>query len=376
MLLLGAAALCRAALPAVGSVPPKYKLVQLQVVVLHGARAPYSDFMSKEERGVWRCDSTSAISGRIEATPVTFPRRIRTVLDPRLADYPPSCVTGDLTVAGMEQMQNLGKAYHSWHTEIGFLSESLNPSELAIRSTSATRNFKAAVAFLNGLYEPESKNEFVDITATNVFTPAKQCKAIMKLNRDYKASKAYRQLVKEMEEKMSDCKSFFGNQSYVDTAEQICEWITTMSVNGQPLPSKVTDDHIDFCQTVRADILFGTFFPNNESSSIGFSAAMRAMTELMNDFVAQATSQKLVVVTVDEDSICAMLSLLQNRRKKVPKFGSHLELQLLRDKAGKLFIRFVLNGKPLTLPSFDNSELVRLDTWAATIGSRIDSVCI
>lgn len=83
-------------------VPGKnYTLKYVSVLTRHGARSPLDPFLERQQRGIWRCDSEDAQAAHMESNPVVKPRRVKTILDNRFAEYPPNCKLGDLIIDGM-----------------------------------------------------------------------------------------------------------------------------------------------------------------------------------------------------------------------------------------------------------------------------------
>jgi acid phosphatase len=363
-------------------IPHGYKLRHIQVVTRHGARTPRRSWFPVSNRGSWICDSDVAYAGRIEAVPLIHPRRIRTLLDPRLADFPPNCLLGELTVEGMDQHFRLGAAYRKWLVdELQFLSPELDPAEICARSTSLDRTFRSALSFMHGLYEPRTFDEVLPIsTGTNSFDAMRLhgrfCGDLNGVLHDFAVSQKYREFLADAGAVLKDVRDYLGEERWDDTtADDLCDWIIQMHCSEQMMPPIVNESHVRLCFSVNGKGLVAPFAESEETAAIGFSYGMKEMLRILDRFNAQVTKHKFVLLSAHDSTIAVLLVLLGHKREAIPPFASHIAMQILENGQKEQFVRFVFNGDELELPAFGDRKLVKLDEFVPNILKRIERYC-
>eukprot|EP01132_Coremiostelium_polycephalum_P003959 gene3959-4952_t len=111
--------------------PKGYELKFVQILTRHGRRTPGID---KYPFHLWTCNS---------------PEHLITNKDKETS----LCEVGQLTVSGVHDMIDLGKAYSSLFIDhLKFLDPTYNPSQIFIRSTNIPRTIASARSFMHGLY--------------------------------------------------------------------------------------------------------------------------------------------------------------------------------------------------------------------------------
>jgi hypothetical protein len=354
-----------------------YTLKHVQIVTRHGARSPLDPFLPRQQRGAWRCDSTDAQSGRIEAVPLSRPRRVRTILDNRFAEYPPNCRLGDLIVEGMQQHLQLGKAMRSYLIDnLSFLPETLDPTLMYVRCTSYDRTYRSALSFLAGLYEPESPYEILDIVSgspsLDALRPKKDfCADFERIYNEYFESDEFKAIFTETRDAITPVFEHLNiskESTDFKKLDKICDWVITMFCNDKAMPDTITPEIITKCREYQGKMLFGFYGHSNATRGIPFSYGFREMKRILDGFIGGSTTEKFALLSAHDSTVAAFLSLLGYSNKFTPPLASHVIMEVYTyEPAQELYIRFVFNGEPLPLLLMDNKVLVPLHDFMKMI---------
>ena len=356
---------------------PDYTLKQVQVVTRHGARSPLDTFQPRELRGAWRCDATSAQSGHIESIPLEKPRRVRTILDNRYAEYPPNCRLGDLIIEGMQQHLKLGGAMREYLVDkLHFLPDVLDPTIMFARCTSYDRTYRSALSFLAGLYPPNSPYEILDIVtgspSLDPLRPKKDfCKDFLDIYTEYYNSDEFQTYYKATLETVQPVLDYLNiSKDKVDFSklDKISDWVTTMYCNDKYMPETITPEIISKCREYQGTMLFGFFGHSNETRGIPFSYGFREIARLLDAFTNGESNQKFILLSAHDSTVAAFLSMLGYSDKYIPPLASHVVIEVyMHEPTQEYYIRFVFNGEPVKLLLMNNQTLVKLHDFRQMI---------
>ncbi|KAH0789888.1 histidine acid phosphatase [Histomonas meleagridis] len=355
-----------------------YELIHIQVVTRHGARSPLDGYLKQKDRGIWRCDSPDAVSGRVEAVPLVHHRKVRTILDNRFADYPPNCRLGELTIEGMQMHLKLGKAYRKYLVDdLHFLDETYNPDQIYIRSTAYDRTFKSALSFIGGLYESQSVNELIDITSgpssNDLFRPShKTCGDIKNLYQKYVDSDKFKEFLARSGEILKPVREYLNLTEWTQSSgNKACDWVFTMYCNEKTMSPDINQTHIDICSEMLARNLYDLYLQDDETMGIGFSAGMRELLRVLNMSLSGESTVKFALHSTHDSTVSVFMSLLGNRLDTLPPLASHLAMEVYQ-KNNEKYVRFVLNGKPLPIKFMNDQIMVKLDDFITNVKPKIN----
>lgn len=354
-----------------------YTLKHVQIVTRHGARSPLDPYLPREQRGAWRCDATNAQSGHIEAIPLSKPRRVRTILDNRFAEYPPNCRLGDLIVEGMQQHLALGKEMRKYLVDnMSFLPKELDPTLMYVRCTAYDRTYRSALSFLAGLYDPDSPYEILDIVtgspSLDALRPKKDfCSDFAKIYDEYYTSDEFVKYFTETRDAIAPVLEYLNlSKESVDfkKLDKISDWVTTMFCNDKMMPETITPEIITKCREYQGHMLFGFFGHSNATRGIPFSYGFREMKRILDDFLGGSTTAKFALLSAHDSTVAALLSALGYSDKFIPPLASHVIMEVyLHEPTQEYYVRFVFNGKPLPLLLMENRVLVPLHDFLKMI---------
>ena len=345
--------------------PLGYQLVQVQLITRHGSRSPLKSLLSDASmHGTWHCDSDDAISGRISVSNLRNPRRFRHLIDKRQAPYQPNCNLGELTIEGMVQHKNLGKAYRKYLVDDAkFLSSDyINPEELLIRATSYDRTYRSALSFLNGLYPPARMDELIDIVVgdtVDVLRPHKKyCDEIRQLEDEYLQSDKFKAYLEESQKLYGELGKYLGvNIVDKSTMDTVCDWVNTLSCFEGEIGPNVTQEMIDKCKIMGGKIIYDVYFQSEENRTIAFSYGMREVLRLIDENIAGVNRKKFVLHSAHDSTVVAALVALGQKVDVIPPYASHLAIEILT-KNQRYYIRFTFNGKPIKIPMMNSNDTI------------------
>jgi acid phosphatase len=143
----------------------------------------------------------------------------------------------------------------------------------------------------------------------------------------------------------------------------MCDWAVTYGCGQDQTPSFINTEVHDKCKKVISYYHYNLFETNPD---VPISHTMRHLLSIADEVIGQLQPIKFVLVSAHDSTIAALQVFLGIHQDEVPPYASNLEMEYWADDAGELSIRFVLNGKPITIPHF-NTDLVKLhefSTWA------------
>ncbi|EAY19630.1 Histidine acid phosphatase family protein [Trichomonas vaginalis G3] len=344
---------------------PKYA----QILLRHGARTPIVKFLSLDKRGVWQCDSADAYASRIEAAPLVHPRRIRRILDQRLAEFPANCQMGDLTVEGMTEHAELGAAFNKYIVnQLKLLPDYLDPTLIQARATWYERTYHSCISFLKGLYPIQDPNEVVDITVGtkdfDVVHPTKDmCPDLADLRNRYFNSDDYKQIYNEVLPVAEPLYTFTNtSDKSPEGLEKICDWAITYYCNEQDLTEIITDDLVAKCRKLQIAHFYKLNFFDKEKLAIGAAPIFREIFRVMDQSLNEESTTKLNIISAHDSVIAFVLSALGigNDFTDPPPYASYIvmEVYMLNQEP---YVRFIYNGEVLDLG--DGQQVMKLHNF-------------
>ena len=345
---------------------PSYKPVHAQIFLRHGARSPIVEFLPHDHRGTWQCDSTSksAVAAKIEGTGMDRPRRIRRILDKRLATFPPNCGIGDLTVEGMKMHENLGLNFRDYIVnKMHLLPEDLNPNLITARATWYERTYRSCISFLRGLYPVQGPNEILDIVVgtqnLDVVHPTKDmCPDLGVLRTEFFSSDFYQEFYQKVKQTVQPLYDFTGtNDTSPEGVEKICDFFITYNCNEQKLGGEdfFTDEMLTQCNELQAYHFYKLNFFSKEKGALGAAPILREMFRELDESMNGASEAKLNIISAHDSVVAFVLSALGYGNDEIagPPYSSYLTMEIY-SKEGELYVRFVFNG--MLVPLFGTQE--------------------
>ena len=345
-----------------------YKPVHAQIFLRHGARSPIIEYSTipTDHRGIWQCDGTSAsaVAAKIEGTGMDRPRRIRRILDNRLATYPPNCATGDLTIEGMKMHENLGLNFRDYIVnKLQLLPDYLDPNLITARATWYERTYRSCISFLRGLYPVQGPNEILDIIVgtqnLDVVHPTKDmCPDLAELREEFFNSEFYQNFSSQVKETIQPLYEFVGtNDTSPEGIEKMCDFFITYNCNEQKIGGDelFTDEMLEQCNLLQAYHFYKLNFFSKEKGALGAAPILREMFRELDMSLNGYSNAKLNIISAHDSVIAFVLSALGYGNDEIagPPYSSYLTMEIYLHE-GDYYVRFAYNG--MLVPLFGTDQ--------------------
>lgn len=333
----------------------------VQIVTRHGARTPEKVYLPKALSGYWVCDDDKAVSSRVRASPVSKYRRFKQKIDPKFIDFYPNCRAGDLLLYGMAQHQKLGNLYHSYLYDNNiFFENPPNPKNIFVRSTYIERTFRSAEAFLYGAFPTQSPNEVIHVISgtsdSSIFNPSiNYCQDWNRTFYEWEQTPQFHEWLDQSWNVISDFALFFNiTEKSEPNLSSFCDYLVTAYCGGKPLPDfgdlNLTDFALqnltDFCVNITAQ---HQYLPLNYNPMVGGSFAMRELIRVASGFINNSNEIRFALMSAHDSTVAALVNLVEGPQDDPVAFAAHFLMELWKDTSNKFWVRFCLNGRPLTL---------------------------
>lgn len=335
--------------------PPKDAELQvIAIITRHGLRTPNFAWIPKNMSGPWICDSDESITPRIQVSNVSGKtRRYTNPINYRQTDFEPNCPAGALVLEGQYQHYELGDFYQNWLVhEMRFLPRILNPNLLLVRSTYVERTFRSAEAFLSGFYPPAVPGEMITIT-----TGTEEHEPLLPLPEHCKEyGEEYKEFLNDPEVKArgetrrdlySEIYKRSGTEYDGENWMFIGDFLSIMHCSAHEFPDYIDEEIFN---TSVKDVAYYTWGVNNRTRGRAGSPVVRELLRTLDAKLTGKAEHKFVLFSTHDITIAAVLSLIGGiYREDLPRFRSHLAVEIWKMKDGELKIRFAHDGEPVPI---------------------------
>ena len=363
---------------------PNMTLQYFQVLFDPGLITPEVPILSKDRLGNWVCNKENNSGYMTRTAPSIQYRHYNQVIDEIYAEFPKNCRCNDLTTAGRKHVNQLGALYREYLiNKTGYLPAKLNPKYFRFFSAPDDCCVNSAHQFIDGLYPPENDNEVLYLeTASEQNSPLvlsqTLCQDLVDLYNEFNHSQLYNDTYESVLSVVGGAVESVGLEKTNANAYAVCKWALSMNCNSESqLPSDFSDDVINKCLELKR--FETTTFYSHDTSRIGVAAApiMRHLFKYADKGIGYSTGVKMSIESVRNNVIASIVSLSGNDFD-IP-IGSHLAVEVWENFVGEAnppqqYIRFVLNGKPITLLS-TNQEYMKYDDFRATVYPLVYEYC-
>lgn len=339
-------------------------LLQVQVIIRHGARTPGEDFHNSKNLQEWYCDVLDSHSPRLNPAPVQFYRNYRDEFDPRLIEYKPTCREKDLLTLGMQQHFELGQAYKKlYHEKLHFLPKNINPSFFFARASESDRTLRSAISFIQGMFPPASPNEVIplvtDTEAAGLMHPkSKWCKklkgSVEYMHKTDQFKSFFDDFTKKFRKKYESEVSGKWDPSRV---KKFCSWLVMTQCTGHEIPSNISQGMQTSCMTL---VNYHQFMQhdNDKYKGIASSPFFREMFRIADNAITSENHYKFVLFSSHDTALAAFLDTLgyDYHDKPAIQVRSHLAFELW-EIDGSVYARYSFNGEPIKISFLNNKTL-------------------
>ena len=333
-------------------------LIQVQVLIRHGARTPGKNHLPDLDIGEWHCDEADAIAPRYAPAPIVHPKNYREYLDRKLMYWKPSCRQEDLTLQGMQQHLELGQGFKKHYTEdIKFLDEHINPINTFIRATENDRTVKSAVSFIQGMYPPLSPNEVIqivtDTTSAGILHPEEAwCDELIGQDDYFFSLNSTKEYYEQFRQKYEDLFNEHNLPLSMKNAKKYASFLTILKCSNHTVPDWITDEILDDLSKYLAFYTYGKT-NTDKYKGVGASPLFREMFRIADQKISMQNDYKFVLLSSHDGALTAFLTTLGYTDEYGVPMRSHIVLELW-DRNDQIFARIVKNGKPIAVDFIGN----------------------
>ncbi|XP_029434204.1 lysophosphatidic acid phosphatase type 6 isoform X2 [Rhinatrema bivittatum] len=373
----------------------EYELKLVQVIFRHGARTPLKPIPHKEQllqvcySSLQRSDSfpesqelfapSAHNLSLVEWPPTLLDIPLHTQFDYKVTDLsggprPTSPIEkryrehklkggtfpGQLTTVGMQQMFELGaRLRRTYVEEFGFLSPSLNPAEVFVRSTNIVRNLESTRCLLAGLFQQQQQNGPVailtcDLNTEILFPNYHGCLGLKHLSSN-KMLHAYSQ--PEISEELQKLQQKMGlEEEKIKEVDFFLLLDNLLAEEAHGLAgSLVLKDMLQQIEQRAIDIIFYVLEPDEREVlqlSVGpfLYILQDNMLQTANGSSATTKSRKLFLYAVHDTTLIPLLTALGIFDNKWPPYAADLVLELYQHQYSKMwFVRLCYKGEEQVL---------------------------
>ncbi|XP_029434206.1 lysophosphatidic acid phosphatase type 6 isoform X4 [Rhinatrema bivittatum] len=342
----------------------EYELKLVQVIFRHGARTPLKPIPHKEqvEWPPTLLDIPLHTQFDYKVTDLSGGPRPTSPIEKRYREHKLKGGTfpGQLTTVGMQQMFELGaRLRRTYVEEFGFLSPSLNPAEVFVRSTNIVRNLESTRCLLAGLFQQQQQNGPVailtcDLNTEILFPNYHGCLGLKHLSSN-KMLHAYSQ--PEISEELQKLQQKMGlEEEKIKEVDFFLLLDNLLAEEAHGLAgSLVLKDMLQQIEQRAIDIIFYVLEPDEREVlqlSVGpfLYILQDNMLQTANGSSATTKSRKLFLYAVHDTTLIPLLTALGIFDNKWPPYAADLVLELYQHQYSKMwFVRLCYKGEEQVL---------------------------
>jgi acid phosphatase len=252
----------------------------------------------------------------------------------------------------MQQHYELGTFYRDYLvTELHFLPSEVNLASINLRSSYVDRTFRSAVSFVSGLYPPVAPGEELTITSgTSPYDPLlPDYRVCMDLSNDWDTFQSSTEFISRRNAAEILYAPVYDNLNETFTNLNwmfLGDWLGSAFCSGQVLPDYVTDEI--FNQSIR-DLAFFSYGLFNVSRGNGGGPILREIFRSIDAALNGETRERFFLYSAHDSSVAAVLSTFGFNRDEMPRYRSHLAVEVWEAEGGGVSVRFVWDGEEVPI---------------------------
>lgn len=356
-----------------------HKLISMGIMTRHGMRTTIEEWLPHDKAGFWQCQSPYSYSPRQTSlkTDGKTRRYLNSLNDDSLL-FEPSCHGGELTLQGMRQHAELGKFYRKYLVdELGFLPKKFDKDLIGLRSSKVERCIKSLQSFVSELYPPAAPGEELEIITGSanhepLYPSSKQCKYLSEAFDNFTKSEEFNK------RKEAGLKVYGELFTKLNITKDTLNWmfvgdfIYSYVCNDHDIPEWLTDDMVKQATTDVSYFAYGFFdyTPGYNGASI-----WRAVLRGFDAFLEKRSTKKFWMYSAHDTTIGAALNSFGITDNKLPPFRSHMAMELWEDSKKDVYIRLVLNGEPVIIPS-EKTDVIKYARFKELLHESVTNYCI
>eukprot|EP00768_Dysnectes_brevis_P003180 gnl/Dysnectes_brevis/2285_a2685_1154.p1 GENE.gnl/Dysnectes_brevis/2285_a2685_1154~~gnl/Dysnectes_brevis/2285_a2685_1154.p1 ORF type:complete len:393 (-),score=155.31 gnl/Dysnectes_brevis/2285_a2685_1154:57-1235(-) len=330
-----------------------YSLRHVGIITRHGARSTLHPFPIENEP--WECEQHFETAYSVGDSLIPADRSFKFFFDvPGGLLLPGTCGLGQLTTEGEQMHLDLGqKWFDEYHTRWNIISESLNTTQLYLRSTNVERTMESLQGQLNGMYPPTDEEVLGVHTSdedVDTLIPQSDCARWEDIEAAIDADPIIEAWYADREAlRLATC-AVVGDDAGDLTWVYLYDNLAAREAHGMGLPQGVTQEMYtaavegaDF--EVASQYCMGPWRVDALRSTIG------AFVGEMLDHIEETLEGSPVVLRIysaHDSSVAPLLGCIGGDWDcRWPPFASAVRVEVLEDLEGDLFVRTLYNDEEL-----------------------------
>lgn len=332
---------------------PGMKLLQVQILTRHGDRAP-QNAVTELENVQWQCPSGLIPSALRSKYPSLY-----TASSSDGAPLPGTCINGQLTEKGVQQLRQLGRAAREVYVDrANVFPANVSPAQAAssgvvgARSTLVGRTVQSAYHFLEGLFAGKTPSAIPIVTREsnrdNAFPNSDLCPALKARWDSVRSGPAYQSFYMAEMQPLANRYASIWNINVTDRVfRHINDMVRARYCHRMLLPPSLTD------RDAESIILASRKLKNimAESPATVSMSSGGFLQDLAN--LSRDPKVRLQIFAIHDDTIRSLLMALHAFDGRWPPYASHLALEFWeneRDGTKSVVLQFDGQNKMMGAP--------------------------
>lgn len=329
-----------------------YKLLKVVVVTRHGDRTPVWTFDIPDDTVAWNCTLNLQIAdgkANTERSPTTVFKK-QYIEDREMLKG--NCYFGQLTQRGADQHQGVGGHMKALYIDtLGFLGATLDPSEIALRSTDVERTLLSAYNLVKGMWPlsrpPVLSIAVIDGAKDNASPNGKLCPALWRTTGAIQNSTKF---TSYFETNLGPLAAKYGalwNISALkfDDFQALNDISRARFCHGLPLPTGWNmDDTVAMWHAIR--VLYNMKVDSFDAQRFGSGAFMQ---DILASF---SLPEKFQLFSAHDSTLRSLIYAMVQEPDDLlewPAYASHFTMEAWQTGADEIVIGAQFNGKMLQL---------------------------
>ncbi|XP_011406697.1 PREDICTED: counting factor 60-like [Amphimedon queenslandica] len=368
------------------SIPPPpedVNLKQVIAVIRHGDRTAWNGSSCwPGDDYIWSCDLVHGqmpVDTKVEKERGTAGRIFEKIFLPTNEEMHGNCSVAQLTTIGYKQHLANGGSLNSAYVKNGFLTPSLDPSQVFIRSDDIPRTILSAQSLMDGMFPQDGKCEdngddgctqFVplytrDTMYDNMEANADLCPKVTEYQTQFYESTTWLNHLKTTIEVVNNISNTIGF-NISDNFEHFCDCLITHYCHNASWPDKLTEDlalsGLDEMVWMSYNSLKYPSVQENARAGIGF--LLKDIWKNFNRSVNGEDYEKFSLYSGHDTTLIQLLVALGIDEGIWPPYSSMMLFELYSTSTAPAAVRVLYNGKIKTLPFCNGQELCSYETFS------------
>ncbi|KAF0692579.1 Aste57867_16391 [Aphanomyces stellatus] len=354
--------------------PDKYTLLQVQVIMRHGARTLASRSSCWAGYNVtWTCNARMHVAPHLDGDTTAHH-----VYDNKYVEgetvLKGNCHLGQLLDEGYNQELQNGRTFRKAYIDSNTLFRATervdlsNATDFYLSSTDMQRTVMSGQLVVDAMFPPTMTTDAVvawhvgDIAQSSFVPNEKSCPKLIDVKAQYEASAGYEQWLADHAPTVDLTKSIF--HTYDPRILFDC-LLTSRCSQPASLPSTLTPAQYDEIVFFERDKRMKIFMEDPTYAKLSMAKVLLAIRTRLLARVDGAIGPRFAFYSGHDDTVMPVLAALGGADwlHDWPPYAAYFAIELYEDAQSNFYVRFLYQGTPLTLPGCGVDSLCPLDVF-------------